>query len=107
MVLVLLGVAPLGGENQRSSGAEPVPASSPFVDVHAHLEPADPARSVQAALRAMAVENAAKIVFMPPPFTADDPARYDAEIILANPRGKFEICRLADLFPKPFDVSYL
>jgi len=32
-------------------------------------------------------ENAAKIVFMPPPFTADDPARYDAELILGAVKG--------------------
>jgi predicted TIM-barrel fold metal-dependent hydrolase len=94
MVLVLLGGAPLGGESQRSSAAEPVPAALPFVDVHAHLEPADPAHSLRAALRAMAVENAAKIVFMPPPFTADDPARYDAEIILAAAKGQEKLAVL-------------
>ncbi len=31
----------------------------------------------------------------------------DIEIILVNPRGKTETWRLKDLFPKPFDVSYL
>lgn len=31
----------------------------------------------------------------------------DVEIVLANPRGKIETYRLKDLFPKPFDVSYL
>ena len=31
----------------------------------------------------------------------------DIEIVLVNPRGKTEIHRLKDLFPKPFDVSYL
>jgi cytidine deaminase len=31
----------------------------------------------------------------------------DIEIILANPRGKTETYRLKDLFPKPFDASYL
>ena len=31
----------------------------------------------------------------------------DIEIVLVNPRGKVETCRLKDLFPKPFDVSYL
>jgi len=87
MVLVLLGVAPLGGENQRSSGAEPVPALSPFVDVHTHPDPGDPAGSVRAALRAMPAENAVKIVFMPQPFTADDPGRYDAEILLPAVKG--------------------
>ena len=31
----------------------------------------------------------------------------DVEIALANPRGKTETYRLKDLFPKPFDASYL
>jgi cytidine deaminase len=31
----------------------------------------------------------------------------DVEIILVNPRGKTESYRLKELFPKPFDVSYL
>src|SRR5512146_1066029 len=31
----------------------------------------------------------------------------DIEVILANPRGKTETHRLKDLFPNPFDVSYL
>jgi cytidine deaminase len=31
----------------------------------------------------------------------------DVEIILVNPRGKTETYQLKDLFPKPFDVSYL
>jgi len=57
-------------------------ASKPFIDAHVHLEPTDPAHSVQAALRSMTEEGALKIVVMPPPFTEDDPARYDAEILL-------------------------
>jgi cytidine deaminase len=31
----------------------------------------------------------------------------DVEITLVNPRGKIETYRLKDLFPKPFDASYL
>ena len=31
----------------------------------------------------------------------------DIEIVLANLHGKTEIYRLKELFPKPFDVSYL
>lgn len=31
----------------------------------------------------------------------------DVEIVLVNPRGKVETCRLKDLFPRPFDASYL
>ena len=31
----------------------------------------------------------------------------DVEIALVSPRGKIESYRLKDLFPKPFDASYL
>ena len=31
----------------------------------------------------------------------------DIEIVMVNPRGKTETYQLKDLFPKPFDVSYL
>lgn len=31
----------------------------------------------------------------------------DVEILLVNPHGKTETHRLKDLFPKPFDVTYL
>jgi cytidine deaminase len=31
----------------------------------------------------------------------------DIEIVLVNPRGKTESYQLKDLFPKPFDASYL
>ena len=31
----------------------------------------------------------------------------DIEIVLANPRGKTETLQLRDLFPRPFDASFL
>jgi len=31
----------------------------------------------------------------------------DIEVVLANPRGKTETFRLKDLFPRPFDASFL
>src|ERR1039457_1527105 len=31
----------------------------------------------------------------------------DIEVVLANPRGKTETWRLKELFPRPFDASYL
>jgi cytidine deaminase len=31
----------------------------------------------------------------------------DIEVILTNPRGAVETLRLADLFPRPFDASFL
>ena len=31
----------------------------------------------------------------------------DVELTLVNPRGKIEVLRLKDLFPRPFDASFL
>src|SRR5260221_13631020 len=62
---------------------ETIAALSPYIDVHVHLDQADAKGSIQAALRSMSVGNAAKIIFQPSPFTLDDPARFDAELILA------------------------
>jgi len=31
----------------------------------------------------------------------------DIEVLLANPRGKSESLRLKDLFPRPFDASFI
>ena len=71
----------------RQAPEQPHPAAVPFVDVHAHLDPANPERSIQSALQAMPGENAVKIVFMPPPFTTDDPALYEAGVILPQIKG--------------------
>ncbi len=87
VALALFSVGYSAGQKHAPVPTEAVRSISPFIDVHAHLEPGDPAHSIQAALQAMPGENAAKIVFMPPPFTADDPARYDAEIILPAVKG--------------------
>lgn len=65
----------------------PVAALSPFVDVHTHLEAADLEGSIKAALRTMPDENAAKLFLMPPPFAPQDPAPYDADLLLPAIKG--------------------
>lgn len=71
------------GEAAQGGSAPAAPAAAaPFIDVHTHLERSDPGRAVRAALAAMPRENATRLVFMPPPFTADDPGRYDAGLFL-------------------------
>ena len=83
-----LGVAAVGAAWATLSTARvgvetslgPGPSSSPFIDAHTHLEPGDPGFSIRAALGAMAARNGAKVLFMPPPFTFDDPARYEADV---------------------------
>ncbi len=82
MVWILALLATMALDAQLKSGPEPAAAASPFIDVHAHLDAADVEGSVQAALRAMPAENAAMIIFLPPPFTTDSAARYDADKIL-------------------------
>lgn len=63
---------------------KPAPARSiaVFVDAHCHPEPGDLARSIESALQATNNEDAAKIMFMPPPFGVDDHPRYDADVLL-------------------------
>lgn len=68
--------------SERARSSPPAGARVPYIDVHVHLDPADIAGSIAAALRAMPGENAAMILFLPPPFTPDSPARYDAEQLL-------------------------
>ena len=62
----------------------------PFMDLHTHVEAGDPAAGARAALQAMPRENAVRLVFQPPPFTADDPARYDAEMLLPVIEGRVD-----------------
>lgn len=69
-------------------GGQPRPAAvqlalTPYIDVHAHLDPTDPNGSVQAALHAEAVGNASTIFLLPLPFAPDDPGIFDAEAYMA------------------------
>jgi len=77
---LLLAGAPA---QQPPAQIPPVAALSPFIDVHVHMEHVDAERSVEAAVQAESKENAAKIIFMPSPFTVEDPARFDVEFFLA------------------------
>ena len=64
--------------------AQPVAALSPYIDVHAHLEADTADASIRAARQAMKSENAAKILFLPAPYTAEDSGRVDSEAIAAR-----------------------
>jgi predicted TIM-barrel fold metal-dependent hydrolase len=66
--------------------ATPVPALIPYIDTHTHFDERDPQNAVAAVLRAEGRENAARIYLQIPPFGADDPMKYDAEIILQAAR---------------------
>jgi predicted TIM-barrel fold metal-dependent hydrolase len=62
-----------------------VPAVSPFVDVHAHLDPTDISASIRIALEAMRKENAARIFFLASPstFSMAPKDRFDSELLLS------------------------
>jgi predicted TIM-barrel fold metal-dependent hydrolase len=58
-------------------------ARVPYIDVHAHLDVSDIDASMRAVRDAPKSQDVARIVFMPPPFTTTDAARYDCEAIQA------------------------
>jgi predicted TIM-barrel fold metal-dependent hydrolase len=64
------------------TGAEPVPASTPYVEEHTHFDSTDPDGTVRSALAALGRQNAAMIFFQMPPDTFDHPGRFDAEALL-------------------------
>jgi predicted TIM-barrel fold metal-dependent hydrolase len=74
------------GMQQPPTGVESVLALSPYVDTHAHFDArilSDPNGEIDAALREMGNENAAKLVFLPGPFLPDDPNLFDHDAFLA------------------------
>jgi Amidohydrolase len=71
---------------QPNADGESIVALSPYVDTHAHFDAkilSDPSGEIDAALREMGHENAAKLIFMPGPFLPDDPNRFDHDAFLA------------------------
>ena len=75
------------GKTAQSFSINLAASAYPFMDAHTHLDPGNPQRSINVALQTMVNENADRIVFMPPPFTSDDRARFDAEIFLPQIQG--------------------
>jgi len=70
------------GAAQTNATTSAAAALVPFADIHTHFDEHDPQGTVQSVLRATASENASKIYLQIPPFSFDDPAAYDAEMIL-------------------------
>ena len=81
--LILLGCAHWLFAGQPQPPADATPALTPYVDVHAHLDPADPNGSVQAALHAESVGKASTILLLPLPFAPEDSGVFDAEAYMA------------------------
>ena len=87
VILVAIGAHRLIAGQSQTAGkkppaSEPVPALTPFVDVHTHFDEHDVAGSIRSVLAAIGRENAAKIFLQMPPDTFDHTGHYDAEVIL-------------------------
>jgi predicted TIM-barrel fold metal-dependent hydrolase len=68
--------------NKQPAVTEPVPALTPFVDVHTHFDENDSGGTIRSVLSTLDRENAARIFLQMPPDTFDHPGHYDAEVIL-------------------------
>jgi len=70
-------------QTQSSSAShKPIAALSPYIDVHTHLDETNVGGSMRSAMDSMPLENLAKIVFMPSPFTLADVNRFDVELLV-------------------------
>jgi predicted TIM-barrel fold metal-dependent hydrolase len=82
----LLFAQPGAGDERLQAGnprtAVLKPASSPYIDAHVHIDQHDPEGAVQLLLRAMDGLNGAKAFIQTEPYGPDNPARWDAEMIL-------------------------
>jgi predicted TIM-barrel fold metal-dependent hydrolase len=58
-----------------------VPAASPYIDVHTHLEREVAEKAVELAADAMANDNRAQYFFLPSPFDKEGPASFDIELL--------------------------
>ena len=81
-----LRATPAAGHAEPATEAPAAEAAlSPYVETHAHSDPtslAQPEAFARALLQQMSVQNAARVILLPPPFPANDPAAYDLEKIL-------------------------
>jgi predicted TIM-barrel fold metal-dependent hydrolase len=92
VLLVLGGAAIVAMDEARSLSARearaaeppqqnPVPALTPYVDVHVHFD-GEAQGVIEAALQALDRENAAKLFFLSPPDTYDTPNRLESDFLL-------------------------
>jgi len=87
LVAALAAHKAVAGQSQSDMGKspatmEPVPALTPYIEAHTHFDERDPDGTIRAALAALKVQNATKIIFQILPDTFDHPGHYDVEILL-------------------------
>lgn len=81
-----LRATPGVADSEQATGEPAAEAAlSPYVETHAHSDAtslAQPGAFARALGQQMTVQNAAKVILLPPPFPANDPGAYDTERIL-------------------------
>jgi predicted TIM-barrel fold metal-dependent hydrolase len=73
-----------GAATEASAAKMPEAALTPYVEIHSHSDPAslsNPDALARAIAADMGRQNAARVIILPPPFPANDPAPYDLEKI--------------------------
>src|SRR2546428_756567 len=87
-IALTLAVTAIGfGQNAATSRtANLTPASLPYIDAHTHIYQLDPEGAVTLILSAMERLNGAKAFIQTEPYGPDNPARWDAEMILPAER---------------------
>ena len=81
LLAVSVGLGLTGEARQAPAVKTPAAALSPFIDVHTHLEKEVAEKSIEAAAKAMPVENNAKYLFLPSPFDEEGHGSFDIEFI--------------------------
>jgi predicted TIM-barrel fold metal-dependent hydrolase len=83
VMLVAISSLPLLARTQdRRAAVEPsVPALTPFIDVHVHIEREVADKSIETAVQAIPAENIAKYLFLPSPFDEEGHGSFDIEFL--------------------------
>jgi predicted TIM-barrel fold metal-dependent hydrolase len=85
---------PQSGAGKSSAGMEPVPALTPYVEAHTHVDEKDLDGTARSALAALGRQNTKEIIVLTLPETFGHPENYDAEVLLPLAKkypGKFAV----------------
>jgi predicted TIM-barrel fold metal-dependent hydrolase len=87
VIAILAAHQAIAGQSQSGVEKSPapmeiVPALTPYIEAHTHFDERDPDGTIRAALAALKVQNASKIIFQMLPDTFDHPGHYDVEVLL-------------------------
>jgi hypothetical protein len=80
----LPGHTQIAAQSKSPESTEPIAAITPYIEAHTHFDERDPEGTIRAALAALKVQNATKIIFQILPDTFDHAGHYDVEVLLPS-----------------------